>query len=129
MFLNIKIKIKTKDKKEEVMKERRRGPDAILKMINGISILLWVIIGIVFIIFAITNPTHSGLAASRPGLQVRPLWADSIIYGLLVIQVVLSIGGIIFNLTRLKRKTDRLKLTLVISLILGIFTMVIISIK
>ncbi|HOK93890.1 MAG TPA: hypothetical protein PKX79_13030 [Spirochaetota bacterium] len=111
------------------MKERRRGPDAILKMINAISIVLWVIIGIVFIIFAITNPTHSGLAASRPGFKSRPLWADSIIYGLLIIQIVLSVAGIIFNLTRLKRKTDRLKLTLVVSLILGIFTMVIISIK
>ena len=126
MFLNIKIK--TKDKKEEAMKERRRGPDAILKMINTIAIILWVIIGIVFILFAITNPTHSGLAASRPGFKSRPIWVDSIIYGLLTLQIILSISGIIFNLTRLKRKTDRLKLTLVISLILGILTTIIISI-
>jgi hypothetical protein len=102
------------------MKNKRVGPDTILKIVSGISIALWVIIAAVILLFAISNPTQPGMAAGRPGLKGAGQWATNLIYGLLVIQVFLSISGIIFNVTRLKRKTDRIKLTPVISAILGI---------
>jgi predicted membrane channel-forming protein YqfA (hemolysin III family) len=50
-------------------------------------------------------------------------------YGFLVFQVLLGGIGIFFNLTRLKRKTDRMRLTLVLSVVLGILWLVIISFK
>lgn len=102
------------------MKERRVGPDSIVNMISSISIILWIVFLSVFILFAIANPTHSGMAASRPALKGGLLWLNRIIFGLLIIQVFLGVTGIIFNLTRLKRKTDRLRLTLVFSVIFGI---------
>ncbi len=102
------------------MKDKRIGPDTIMKIISGISIVLWIIIAAVIILFAISNPTQPGMAAGRPGLKGAGQWATNLIYGLLVIQIFLSISGIVFNVTRLKRKTDRIKLTPVISAILGI---------
>ncbi len=102
------------------MKNNRVGPDTVLNIVSGISIALWVIIAVVVILFAISNPTQPGMAAGRPGLKGAGQWATNLIYGLLVVQIFLGISGIIFNVTRLKRKTDRIKLTPVISLILGI---------
>jgi hypothetical protein len=102
------------------MKNKRIGPDKILNIVSGISIALWVIIAAVVILFAISNPTQPGMAAGRPGLKGAGPWATNLIYGLLVVQIFLSVSGIIFNVTRLKRKTDRIKLTPVISAILGI---------
>lgn len=110
------------------MKERRIGPDKIVNAISTISVFIWIIFALVFILFAIANPTHSGMAASRPALTGNTVWVDRIMYGLLIFQVLLGGAGIFFNLTRLKRKTDRLRLTLVISVVLGIFWLILINV-
>lgn len=111
------------------MKERRLGPDKIINLISTICIVIWIIFISVFVLFAIANPTHSGMAASRPVLTGSSVWLNRIIYGLLVVQILLGGSGIIFNLTRLKRKTDKIRLTPVLSVILGILWLVIVSIK
>ena len=102
------------------MKDKRMGPDTIMNIISGIAVILWVIIITVIILFAIANPTNAGMSASRAGLKSSGQWVRSAIFGLLVIQVLLSISGIIFNMMRLKRKTDHMRLSVVISAILGI---------
>lgn len=111
------------------MKERRIGPDRIINIISTISIIIWIIFLSVFILFAVVNPTHAGMAASRPALKGDTLWLNKIIYGLLVVQVLLGVSGIIFNLTRLKRKTDRLRLVLVFSVVFGVIGLILINIK
>ncbi len=111
------------------MKERRIGPDKIVNAISTISIVIWIIFASVFVLFAVANPTHSGMAASRPVFTGRTIWLNRIIHIFLVIQVLLGGIGLFFNLTRLKRKTDRIRLTLVLSVVLGILWLVIISLK
>jgi len=111
------------------VKERRIGPDKIVNAISTISVFIWIIFAVVFILFAIANPTHSGMAASRPALTWNTVWVHRIMYGFLIFQVLLGGIGIFLNLTRLKRKTDRMRLTLVISVVLGILWLVIISFK
>lgn len=110
------------------MKEQRRGPDFVLNLISGISTILWIIFAIVFILLAIANPTHTGTAVSRPGLKGAGQWTKNIIYILLILQTLLSISGIIFNLTRMKRKTDRIRISLVIMTILGIMGIIAINV-
>ncbi|MCL2154923.1 MAG: hypothetical protein FWH53_04580 [Leptospirales bacterium] len=106
------------------MKNRRIGPDTIMNIISGISILSWVIVGVAFIIIAMNNP--SGIRASG---QSGSSWMTTTIYALFVFLIILSISGILFNITRLKRKTDKMRITPIISGILAIFGLIIMSIK
>jgi len=110
------------------MKNRRLGPDTIMNIISGISIVSWVILGAIFIMVAVTNPTSSGMAASRPGLKGAGGWTTGAIYGLLVFLLVLSISGVLFNMLRMKRKSDKLRLTPVFSGILSAVALILMSI-
>jgi len=111
------------------VKERRIGPDKVVNAISTISVVIWIIFALVFVLFAIANPTHSGMAASRPALTGNILWINRVIYGFLIFQVLIGGIGIFFNLTRLKRKIDRLRITLVMSVVLGILWLAVISFK
>lgn len=110
------------------MKDKRIGPDTIMNIVSGISVVLWVIIITVIILFAVANPTNAGMSASRGGLKSSGQWVKSLIFGLLVIQVLLSVSGIIFNMMRLKRKTDHMRLTVILSAIFGITGIILIMI-
>lgn len=111
------------------MKEKRRGPDTILNIISVISIILWLIVGTVIILFAMSNPTNAGMAAGRPGLKNPGTWVKGLIYGLLIFQIFLSISGISFNLMRMKRKTDHVRLTHVLSAVFGIICIFLLAVK
>lgn len=110
------------------MKEKRIGPDMIMNIISGISVLSWIILAIIFIFLAISNPTSAGLSASRPGLKSAGQWTTTAIYGLLVFLIILSVSGILFNMLRLKRKSDKMRLTPIISGILSIIGLIIMNI-
>lgn len=111
------------------MKERRVGPDTIMRIIEWIAIIIWVIFLFVFILLILLSPTNAGMQASRPGLRSSGQWVITTIYLLLIIQLILGISGVVFNLTRLKRKTDKLRLTLVISIIASLAGLVVISLN
>ena len=112
-----------------MVKNRRIGPDTIMNLISWISILSWVIIGVLFIILAVTNPSGSSTMSAIRGGKVGGNWSTSAIYLLLVFLILLSVAGIFFNMTRLKRKTDKLRLTMVFSGILSIIGLIIMSVK
>ena len=109
------------------MKNRRLGPDTIMNIISGISILSWVVLGVTFIIIAVTNPSSSTMSAIRSAKGGN--WTTNAIYALFVFLIILSITGILFNITRLKRKTDKMRITPIISGILSIFGLIIMSMK
>ncbi|HNX23898.1 MAG TPA: hypothetical protein PKG60_07590 [Spirochaetota bacterium] len=111
------------------MKEKRIGPDTIMNIISGISIISWIILVAIFIMVAMSNPTSSGMAASRPGLKGAGPWTTNAIYALLVFLVILSISGILFNMVRLKRKSDKMRLTPIFSGILSIAGLIFMNIK
>jgi len=116
--------------KERYMKNRRKGPDFVINMIKWISIAIWMIIGIVVILLIFTNPTSAGMQMSRPTLQTTTSKAvSSLMFSLLVIQLIMSVAGLVFNFTRLKRKTDRLRISLVLSGLFAIIGIVIMSVK
>ncbi len=110
------------------MKNRRLGPDTIMNIISGISIVSWIIIGATFIMVAISNPTSSGMSASRPGLKGAGAWASGAIYALLVFLLILSISGFLFNMLRMKRKSDKMRLTPIFSGILSAIALILMSI-
>ncbi len=112
------------------MKNRRKGPDFVIKVINWISGISWAILIMIFLILIITNPTSRGMSVSRPALKATSsAWMSNAIYGFLVFLILLSVAGIIFNMTRMKRKTDKIKLTFFFSGILAIIGLIIINIS
>jgi hypothetical protein len=111
------------------MKNRRRGPDFVVKVINWISGISWGILVTIFLFLIISNPTSKGMSVSRPSLKATSTaWMSNAIYAFLIFLILLSIAGIVFNMTRMKRKTDRMKLTFFFSGILAIIGLIIINI-
>ena len=110
------------------MKNRRIGPDTIMNIISGISILSWVILVVIFIMIAVTNPGSQVTAAIRAGGKAGG-WGKTAIYALFVFLIILSISGIVFNMTRMKRKTDKIRLTPIFSGILAIVALIVMSMK
>ena len=106
-------------KKEVVMaqerRNRRKGPDIVIRSINAMAIISWILIIIVFIIVSIVKPT----AIRTPGTGMIPKVTNqgvvSIALFLMVVQVILAVVGIIANTTRLKRKSDRFNMGLIFS--------------
>jgi hypothetical protein len=110
------------------MKDKRTGPDTVMNVISGISIVSWIILGIIFIMLALGNPTSSGMAASRPGIKGAGQWTLTVIYVLLVFLIILSVSGVLFNMLRMKRKTDKIRLTPIFSGILSIIALIFMNI-
>jgi hypothetical protein len=110
------------------MKNRRLGPDTIMNIITGISIVSWVILGAIFVMLAVGNPTSSGMAVAR-AVKGAGQWTSNAIYGLLVFLVILSISGVLFNMLRLKRKSDKMRLTPIFSGILSIAGLILMNMK
>ncbi len=106
------------------MKNRRIGPDTIMNIITGISLLSWIILCTIFIIFAVGNHDASGV--DRFSLKGA---GGYVIYGLFIFLVFLSVSGVFFNLTRMKRKTDKIRLTPIFSGILAIAGLIFLNIR
>lgn len=103
------------------MQNKRRGPDFVIKVINTLSGVSWVIIFLVIIFISIAKPKFQGF--SRGMGTIQGTWDASllgIVAVLLVLLIALSVVGIIFNFLRMKRKTDRIRVTLVLS---GVFAL------
>lgn len=102
-------------------RNRRKGPDVVIRSINAMAITSWVIIVIVFIIVSLVKPT----AIRTPGTGMIPKATNqgiaSIALFLLVVQIILAIVGIIANTTRMKRKSDRFNMGLIFS---GVFAVI-----
>ena len=111
------------------MKNKRRGPDFIIKTIGWFSIISWVILISIVGILMVTNPALRGVVlVNMPARQISQGWL-LLINILLVFLIIINIFGIIFNFVRLKRKTDSIRITFFFSSILAIIGLIIISIK
>lgn len=110
------------------MKNRRRGPDFIVKMIQWITAIAWAMLCGIFFIIVFGNPAARGMTLTREAAQgAPPVWLSPLVYVLFVFLIILSISGIIFNMARLKRKTDRMKLTFFFSGIFAIIGLIVMS--
>ncbi len=101
------------------IKNRRRGPDTMVKMITAFSVLSWIIIIVAFSIFQMTNPTNLSYSSVRNSLL---RFENGIIIAkvLLFLNFVLCIWGIFINMARNKRKTDRFRISLIASCIVSL---------
>ncbi len=96
----------------------RKGPDIIIKLIDLSSIILWgiLLLSIGFIISA--KPQSMTLFDHLFKTTVREYWDFRLLQSALIISLVqfcLSLFSLYLNSKRLKRKTDRIRISIVIS--------------
>ena len=100
---------------EGKIKNRRRGPDILVKTINNLAVVSWIVIFGMFIMFSIAKPRVMGVApghrATTGGWNTEFL--DFAFY-LMVVQALLCAFGLAINANRLRRKTDTLNKSLII---------------
>jgi hypothetical protein len=98
---------------EKKIKNRRRGPDAIVKAISFLSGLSWLVILGIFITFSM----------AKPGIKTGAAMDTSVLryaFYLMILQALLCGFGLAVNTSRLKRRSDKLNLSLIIFGVLSI---------
>lgn len=108
--------------------ERRKGKDSIIKFINVMCFVLWVVL---FMIFAIIEKAGKNIANIQ---RENLLWASAESWNVsslnialigTVLCIIVCTICIILNFTRHRRRTDRIKKSLIIaeitSFLIGIF--------
>jgi hypothetical protein len=108
-----------------MMKNRRRGPDALVRLITIFSVCTWLVIIVVFALYESSKPTFSSssyfykhVEATGGGI------ASTVAKLLLTINLILCIWGIVANIMRSRRKSDRFHVSLVVSTIITFIALV-----
>jgi hypothetical protein len=101
------------------IKNRRRGPDTMVKMITAFNMLSWLIIGIAIILYITVNPIRNSDyfnqgGGARGGIAI--IGAKLLLF----FNVILCIWGMVVNMMRNKRKSDRFRVSLIISMFVSL---------
>src|SRR4030042_2540842 len=110
-------------------KNRRRGPYTLVKIVTIFSVCTWLIIIVVMFIYVSYKPSYSSssyfykhVSATGSGIGITGAKL------LLFLNLLLCIWGIIANMLRNRRKTDRIRLSLVVSTILSFIGFILIMV-
>jgi len=110
------------------IEDRRKKPDALCKWLEIASIAVWVILFCVLIFFENARPQIETFFDRFFGIEVRETWDDSKLntaFYLLVFLLLFSAFSIFLNSKRLKRRTDRIRKSFIISLVGSVIGIVI----
>lgn len=102
--------------------EKRVGPDILVKWVRLASYLVWFILGIYLLITDLARPEHATFFDNLLNVNIRKYWDQNLLFTSFIVSVVLfvlSFISIIVNIMRLKRKTDHLSISLMITLVLS----------
>ncbi len=106
------------------IRNRRRGPDFVIKCINFTALVCWILIFFIFVMVSMSKPP----AGSYMGKSLGKNWDMEVLqYGfyLMFPLMIMGVVGLIINATRHQRKTDTFNKSLIISLVLSIFGIII----
>ena len=101
----------------------RKGPDLILRMIDIISVILWGFIIVNFAIIMIAKPVCETFFDRFFSIKVRDYWDTYLLQFSLVlslIQLLISEFSLFLNSKRLKRKGDRLRISIIVSIFISL---------
>ncbi|MGV7928337.1 MAG: hypothetical protein AB2L13_05405 [Spirochaetota bacterium] len=103
---------------EEIKKARRRGADSVVRAINVLVIISWVVFLVAFMVVSISGSSGGGpsYGTVRAGGAALTGWAIA----LMAVQFLLSVTGLIVQSSRMKRKSDRFSKSLIVFALLSI---------
>ena len=98
-------------------KDRREKADWVVNMASVLSILSWVIAFGVWIILDIAAPERENFFTRTFGFPIRTWWDATLLpiaFALLVLSFLVCIAAFIFNATRMRRKSDKYRKSIII---------------
>ena len=119
------------DNKKSVTRDSRKGPDLILRMLDIISVILWgfIILDLAMILFA--KPEVETFIDRFFSVKVRDYWDTNILrfpLMLSLVQLLISVFLLFLNSKRLKRKDDKMRISVIASIYVSIFICVFLTI-
>lgn len=96
------------------IKNRRRGPDTMVRMITISSVTSWIVIFIAFVIYQMIHPSAGSYNTIRKTL-IDFSAGVIVAKALLFLNFLLCVWGMVMNSMRNRRKSDKFRLSLVIS--------------
>ena len=112
------------DNEESRSVNSRKGPDLILRMIDIISVVLWGFIIVNFAIIMFAKPMGDTFFDRFFSIKVRDYWDASLLQFSLILslaQLFLSVFSLYLNSKRLKRKGDRIRISIIASIFVSLF--------
>ena len=100
------------------IKNRRRGPDFLIRCINIAAIVCWIFIFAIFIIVSLSKPP----AGSYMGQSLGKTWDKELLnyaFYMMFPLLIICVIGLLINTTRHQRKTDTYNKSLIVSLVLS----------
>ncbi len=97
----------------------RKGPDLILRLVDIFSVILWGFQIMNFGLLFYARPVDETFFDRLLHIQVRDYWDYQLLQIALIlslVQFIISLFSLYLNSKRLKRKYDRIRLSIVISL-------------
>ncbi|HOD13575.1 MAG TPA: hypothetical protein PK307_13555 [Spirochaetota bacterium] len=101
------------------IRNRRRGPDTMVRMITLFSIGSWLLIFIALLVYQLVHPltgSYSSVRMNLTGFSAGIILARV----LLAANVLLCVWGMVMNIMRNKRKSDRFRVSLLISAVISL---------
>ena len=99
--------------------QKRKGPDLILKMLDRLSFLLWGFTIIIFGVILSAKPQWETFFDRLFNVSVRDYWDYKLLrfaFIISIVQFVISLFSLFLNSKRLKRKEDKIRNSIIISL-------------
>ena len=100
--------------------EKRLGPDFYVYWIRISSFIVWLVLGIFFLVTDLAKPQQTTFFDRLFDVSRRSIWDQNLMMIAFLVAVILfffSLLSLIINTKRLKRKEDRISISLIISLI------------
>ncbi len=102
--------------------ERRKGPDSVVKAVWWTAGISWLLFIAAVIFFETARPEAETFFDRQFDISIRDYWNENAlqyVFFILVLNLAVCVIGFIFNMTRHKRKTDKISKSI---LILGTIT-------
>ena len=111
--------------REQLIKNRRKQADWVVNAAAALSVIAWVVAFFVVLVLDIASdrPAMPGLQTWLGGGPVHPVWNATLLpvgLVLLVVSFLCSVAAFMFNMMRMRRKTDKYRKSVII---MGLITL------
>lgn len=109
----------------------RKGPDLILRIIDIISVVLWGFIIVNFAIIMLAKPVGETFFDRFFSIKVRDYWDSYLLQFSLILsltQLLISVFSLFLNSKRLKRKDDRIRISILLSILISLFVCIFLTV-
>ena len=120
------------DQKESSFHERRRQADGVIKAASALSFVSWGIAIIAFLLLEIASPDRMNFQLGSNISSGVSTWNEAffpIVFILLILATCSCIAAFIFNMMRMRRKSDKFKKSIIIIGAITLVTLVVFTLR